>query len=332
MLKRLFLIFLCMNIFISCGKKTKKQGLKLINKPFISSEELEKAELFILPGFKILEKENSNDLYILSLSDRVLAKFKNGKFIKSYKAPEGQGPGDMIFPRTIFFNGKDSICVHDEFKKRILVFDYELNYIKEYKCSSLDIVRIYPIKEGFLAFVRPKLWENSYCVTQFDNNFNIVDEFVPANKKLNWVEWSHYILMNNVHFLDQDTLSHSSLRCYYKNCCIDLYHIKSKEKFLSLKWEQDYTPTKKSIKNYKNNYYNIFIGKKYGKYYVVNNHYTKYLRAPKKKDLLIFDLKGKLVKRDKNYPYRLIWSNSEKVYFIDEDEESIGILDIVNEE
>ncbi len=327
MLKRLFFIFLCVNIFISCGKKTKKQGLKLISKSFISSEDLEKAELFTLSGFKILEKENSNDLYILGSLDRVLAKFNKGKLIKSYKVPKGQGPGDMIAPRSIFFNGKDSICVHDIRKRKILVFDYELNYIREYKCNNLkfDLERIYPIKEGFLGFGESS--STSCCVAQFDNNFNIIDEFVPANKKLNWA-WSDYFLVNTVRFLNQDTLAHSSARYYYKNCCIDLYHIRSKEKFLSLKWEQDYTPTKKSIEGMKNYYYNFFIGQ-YGKYYVVNNYSAKYFGAANKKDLLIFDLKGKLVKRDKNYPYRFIWSNSEKIYFIDEDDESIGILDIV---
>ncbi len=339
-MKRLILLFVisCVLLFSSCNKEQKevKVAKNIKNKAtkkekvfntncYITAEELKKAGFLRLDSFKFYMLKDKDGIdYLLNEGDLILAKFKDGKFVKSYKAPKGQGPGDMIVPKSIFVS-EGKINVFDMQKGTLVVFDKELNYLEDIRLNSIENMELSPIKGGFIGI---GLYENKYNFVVLDDKFKIKEKFVPLNKiPAGLSDYVFPMSLNKGCIIDENNVSRTFWHYINKECKIDIYDIQSKEKKLSLNWEQDRVVSKKDIIDMKNIYYFHYI-QKAGKYYVVQ---TKLKKGPKsERDILIFDLKGKMIKKIKNFSYDFVRIlNNKFLYFIDDDENLICLKLII---
>jgi hypothetical protein len=289
---------------------------------FITLSTLEKAgfEHFDAINFVILFMDDSS--YILNKKDHSIVRFKGKTPLKVFKE-EGQGPGGLIDPRSVFFYDPETLAIFDITKASVLLFDLDLNYKKEVRVNT-DILKLQDTKNGFVAFGT----FGEYLFAKLDSNFNVIETFVKAKKTTPFRNMYPQSL-NMGYLLTENKIAHTSWLFTSKNCKADIFDINTQKNVASLNWEQSHSPTQKDIDNRTNMYSSNYIGK-YGKYYVVHNSFFKNIRGHGIHELLIFYENGKLHSKH-DFPFNIIQcydaSGDTRIYFMDENED-ISFFDL----
>jgi hypothetical protein len=297
----------------------KGKDLRNLKQKFISLSQLEAAgfEHISAADFDLLF--DGDHVYLLNMRDLRVAIYEDGKLLKVYNAPRGQGPQDMLAPKSIFFYDGDTLAIHDYSRQSIIFFDRDLNYKREQK---LDIRFEVMAQTSFgLMATDP---EHKHMFAFLDGQFNVVDTFVEKYDKLPFKEYFFYeSMLNKEFFVGKNIVGHSHRHQINKKCKIDLYNLESRAHTISLHWEQTTKPTKKDFLK-KRNLYCSSLTRKLGPYYVVHNVTIGQLsdRSSCTYDLLIFDGLGKLIYKADNLPFRILRFQSDcndtKLYVMEE--------------
>lgn len=272
--------------------------------------------------FQLLFKNEA--LYIFNKEDFLIAKYAGNKLQRVFKTNKGQAPAEMITPGSLISYDNDTIAVFDFAKMSILLFDLDLNYIKEIKTDS-RFRRMDRVGVDLVAMLN---YKNEDVFAILDKNFKIVNTIVRANNKIPFERfWP--TLLNMGYFLEKNLVAHSYWVFPREECNVNIHKLNG-DMVAMLTWEQPFIPTAKSIREGTNIYSCIYVGK-YGSYFAVQNSHSKTLLGSKKHyDFLIFDQGGSLKYRG-DFPYSILkTSNSPKatrIYFLD-DEEGISTVDV----
>lgn len=307
-------------------KITAKKNIAKHIKKFMTSEVLEETGFEHFAGVDYFLLLKSKDFYIFNEKDFMIAKFTGNKPQRIFKTREGQAPKEMINPTSFFLYDKDTIAVFDIAKASILLFDLDLNYIKEFKVDS-RFGRMNRVGENLVAMLTSIKQENVFAI--LDSNFNIVNTFVIANQKL---PFERFIprFMNAGYFPGKNLLAHSYWCFPYKKCHVNIHDLNG-ELVVTLPWEQPFTPNEKTFKEGKGLYGSNYVGK-HGSYYAVQCSYSKVLFGPRNYEFMIFDQEGTL-KYKGDFPYIILETSNRgidtKIYFMDDDE-SISYIDVTD--
>lgn len=330
-LKKSLIVFLIISFIASCsGDQSKAGKKKIVLKPrnFISLPVLEKAgiEHIAFAGLEIMFR--GEVAYILCHKDNLLLSFKGDQPLRKYQA-YGQGPGEFLRTVSLFLYDANTIGVFDNTKCGVLLFDLDLNFIREQKINT-GIRKLYhsPQYDCFYAF--GDFFDTIFV--KLDRNFKEVEYFGEPNKVL---PFKNYLpgLLNMGYLLDEGLVAHSEWMFSKKECEIKIINPRKKQIQLTLKWSQAHTPTQKDIDTFTNGYgsFNVEIC---GKYYMVYNTFNPTIRGKKIPDLLIFDEKGNVVYRDQKFAYDIISSCNKQgdpgFYVLDKDD-NIVFMEIVEE-
>ena len=119
------------------------------------------------------------------------------------------------------------------------MFDLDLNYLKEIRVKNffLDLART---GQGLTA--RQFTMETEDVFAFLDENFNVVETFLKANKKRPFKKFIPG-QVNHGYFLDQRHVAYTYAKYPYKECKIDIYDLDTRKMVLTLKWEQSHSPT-----------------------------------------------------------------------------------------
>lgn len=262
----------------------------------------------------------------MNSKDYLVAKYNEsgGNPLNVFKGEYGQGPTDMLVPRSLFNFGVNKVGIYDVRNQKILVLDSNLKYLEEINCKK-NFVEIYSSQRGLLALLD---YKSNHAMAFIDDTMTIKQEFIAANKKTP-SEKFYPQLLNTGFYLNTGLVSHSYRLFPYKKCTIVIYDIESMKDKLTLNWEQPFSPTLKDIENRKNLYFCVYVGK-HDRYFVVETIVNKTLKSSPEYHLLIFNETGKLL-LNQECPYKLIHYCSDeenaKVFFVDENE-NISYIDI----
>ncbi len=327
MIKSAFVLIL-MFFLIGCSKtenanNSKPQSVSAIK--FLSSEVLEEA------GFKHIDAMFfelffvGNNTYLLNSSDNMIARFVNGKADRVY-SQYGQAGGEFLSASSIFLSDPGTIGIFDTQKSCVLLFDTELNY-KDQKRTSHSIRKLSKTDKGIFAF--GDFGKAFYA--RLDDNFNIIDYFgdrsfeglkIPFEGLYPYALYMGYLLQNG-EFADTSWLH------VYSPCKVDIIDPISKKIKCSLEWENHYPQTQKTIQNRTDSYSCYLVGK-YGKFYVVQNSFSKKPNSVPVNDLIIFSENGKYFGK-LDFKWQIISSsgvkNDSRVFFLD-DNEDIAFFDL----
>lgn len=305
---------------------TAKKNIQDYFKKFMTMETLEKAgfEHFDGVSFKLLSL--NKNLYILNNKDYLIAKFMGDKLQRVFKTQKGQAPKELITPISFFVYDNDTLAIFDRTKYSVLLFDHDLNYLKEIKLKG-QFERVDRVGKILVARLNVHA-KNVFAI--LDNKFEIVKTIVKSNTKAPFDQF-YPRLLNVAFFLGEELLAHSYWLFPYKKCHVNIHDLKG-GLIVTLPWEQPFTPTAKSFEERKNWYGSNYIGK-YGSYYVVKcSHSKTLLGSVRHHDLLIFDEKGTLKYRG-DFPYiiRKVSENANdtKIFFMDDDE-GISYIDVID--
>jgi len=324
-MKRLSLVFLIISLLSFCSQDAEMKNNLDIGKKFkkfITLSTLEKAgfEHLDADSFVILSRAGSS--YILNKKDHLIVKFMGNNPLKMYKE-EGQGPGGMIDPRSMFSYDPETLSIFDITKASVLLFDLDLNYKREVRVNT-DILKLKDIKDGFVAFGA----FGDYLFARLDKNFKVIETFVKADKTMPFRNMFPQSL-NMGYLLTGNKIAHTAWLFTSKNCKADILDLSTQKNIVSLKWEQSHSPTQKDIDNRTNMYSSNYIGK-HGKYYVVHNSFFKNISDQGTNELLIFQENGKLHSKH-DFPFSIIRcynsSGDTRIYFMDNDED-ISFFDL----
>lgn len=324
----LIVLWLVLLSFCSQSGSTKKvegKSFEKYFKPFISMSTLEKAgfEHFNPPYYSMVIK--GPYFYILNQSDRMVAKFEGIKPLRAFKAAEGQAPKEMINPKSVFFYDRDTVAVFDVTKLKVLMFDLDLNYLREVKVQD-KFFNMYGTNKGVLAFA---YWTQGHVFAFIDKDFNETETFVKANQKMPFDQF-YPPLLNNGFLLNGTLAAHTYRLQPRKECKLDVYDINTKKRVITLNWKQPFTPSQSSLNARKNMYFTVYAGK-HGNFYVVQNQIIRRLRTKTwELYLLVFDQHGELI-RHIRFPHFLMRTQKDddapEMYFFN-DEENISYIDI----
>jgi len=325
-------VLLVITIISSCSTNKddnawKKKDLKKFIKTEIPIETLEEV------GFESIDREwihllfKDSYIYVLNQNDRQIVKFKGEKPLKSYKSPEGMGPGDFLFPRYSFFKDDHTLAILDRGKTSVLFFDEDLNYLGEKK-----LMKLYVIMSQTGGIIAGGQITKDKVFTTFDRDFNEVEKFVDINTKLPFQQF-HIGLLNKVYFLHGGYGVHTLSWYYEKACSLDIYNLATKKKILTLDWELPNNPTEKNYRENKDFSCSEYVGFHGSFYVVMNGFYKRSLQEPKP-ELLVFDQQGNMILR-RDFPFRFLSFDKEVndtlLYFLDEHDNiaSIDLMDIL---
>lgn len=324
----IILIYLVLLPSCSQSERTKEAGeqsFKKHFKQFIPLAALERAgfQHFNPPFYSMVIK--GPYFYILNQSDHMIAKFKGSKPLRVYKAAEGQAPKEMINPKSVFFYNQHTIAVFDITKLKVLMFDLDLNYLREEKVTD-KFFSMFGSNKGILAFA---YWTQGYVFALIDEEFNEFETFVKANKKIPFDRF-YPPLLNMGFMLNGNLAAHTYRLQPRKQCKLDVYDINTTKRVITLKWEQPFTPSQGSFNARKNMYFTVYAGR-HGSFYVIQNQIIRRMGSKTSElYLLVFDRTGEL-KRHTRFPHLIMRTqkdnNAPELYFFD-DEENLSYVDI----
>lgn len=326
-MKKLFLLLLTVLLLISYSyshENKKKQKATIEPTVLLTAAQLEKYGFVSLDGEEFLLLFLDEGFILSNYKDKLLIRYKSPDDVRQYKE-YGKGPGQFLAPGDMFKYDDQTIGMFDLIKKSVLLFDLDLNYLGEIKVDP-KTARISSLGDSnrFIAFGYFK----GKIFAFLDRDFKIMETFVPEVTKgpFPGLTPTH---LNFGYFLNNSQFAYSLTYFTGKECSADIYDADTKEISLTLKWEQDHLPTKEDKKQLKNRYYRGTIHSHNG-YYLVLNAFMRDMYAMPKYDLIIFDQKGKIRFRDKDFPYspiiNIYSTPKSRIYFITEDE-NLAYLD-----
>ena len=146
-------IFLSFFSFLCEGKELKNISLKEV----LSIGGLENDVLYMWAWVTV---DNKGNIYVTDSIDCSIKKFNSKGVLIKKAGGEGQGPGEFLAPRLIFYR-KGMLYVTDEKKRGIQVFDEELNY-KFHIPINLPIFDFNVLCDGNLVVSAFPLNKNDY--------------------------------------------------------------------------------------------------------------------------------------------------------------------------
>lgn len=266
-------------------------------------------------------------LYVLNMRDNMIAQFEGAELRNVFKARQGQGPKDMLAPKSMFFYGDDKLAVHDYEKKKIVFFDLDLNYIEEVTVSK-PFLTFANWGQGIIA----ELSSQEYVFGLVDDKFNITESFVKANTELPFERYFRHWL-NEGHFINAWLIGHTHRLQPREDCKVDVYNLKNKKHVLSLEWSHLFPPAQKNIDTRKNLLFTVFIAK-IGRFYVIQNSIMRTFSPDSDFELLVFDENGRLISRG-DFPFKLlriqraVKETDMRLYVMDDDED-IAYFDLMS--
>ena len=171
-ISRAILVSLCFFLLISCGLKKEKvekivedgvevvvnhlKPYKIDNKSSFTLEEIFKIDTedtdivnLGIPDIRGFVVNSSGEIFILRTiegeGDFVFKFDRNGRFIKSF-APQGPGPGEIQNPYHIAIDSEDNILIVDAGKRKILKYDKDGVFIKDYNGRGVRFIASAPKK------------------------------------------------------------------------------------------------------------------------------------------------------------------------------------------
>lgn len=304
-------------LYWSCSKGMEKEVPKNIpvdSKMFLDYSILEEAgfEHFNTDYFGMLI--NGCYTYVFNRKDSMLVRFNDGKPDRVYKR-YGQGPSEFLNLISIFPFDPVTIAAFDNQKMKIFLFDPDLNLKNEIGVNQA-IRQISRVNGKLVAFGD----FNDGIFALFDNDLKIIDTFGEKKRRIPFKNvLPTYLYMG--YLLDEEVADTSWFHVY-STCKVDIIDPVSKKIKVSLKWENPHTPTQKSIDLSENFYSSYYVGK-HGKFYAVQNDFSKSINSGSSYDLLLFTEDGKLHSTvDLNYPV-LTTKNTDvnynsRIYYMDD--------------
>lgn len=264
-------------------------------------------------------------LYILNMRDRMIAQFEGAELRSVYKAQYGQGPKDMLAPKSMFFYGDKNLAVHDYEKKKIIFFDLNLKYIREVTVSDAFLT-FGNSEQGIVAV----LSFMSHVFGIVNKNFSIAESFVKVNTELPFQRYRSRWL-NEGFFLNTKLAAHTYWLQPKKTCKVDVYDLKNKRHMIRLEWPNRFSPAQKNIDQRKNLLFTVFIAK-VGRFFVIQNSIMKTFSPIADFELLVFDDKGALISRG-NFPFKLlrlrkVTDDKDMLLYVMDDDEDISYIDL----
>lgn len=331
-MKKMLLILLSVSLIISCSSSPGSndfQQKKIKPKVILTSAQLEKlgfekfeAKFFLMYLLK--------DGFILgNVKDNNIIRYKSPDDIRQYRA-KGEGPAHFLRVLNIFKYDEQTIGVFDNLKNSVLLFDLDLNYMRELRVNPF-FQRISSLK-GDRQFIALGLFKKKVFAL-LDQDFKIKEKFIDKNTTSRLPQM-YSVILNHGYFLNESKFVFT--RRYYdeKECHADIYDVDTRKVILTLRWEQDRRPTKQDRLKLENNYYSKYVFE-FEDYFVMTNLFVKNLGAIDKYDLIIFNKKGEIKYRDKNFPYypiEIFNNPKSRLYFITDNEDLayIELKDLVD--
>lgn len=262
-------------------------------------------------------------LYLLNSRDRMIVKFSNQQPIKILKIEKGVDERKMMFPVNIILYDPKTIAVFDFEKRSVLFYDMELHFIKEQKVKG-NIIGISNNEGDTTVF----LLNSNFLLGQMDKSLNIVGTYIREYEKTPFRSY-YKRLLNQIFFMTGGLVGHTKWLQFEKQCKFDIYDMKKKKRIIRLSWEQ---PFKLNEINFlaKRDLYATNNAVIAGGYYIIQNAIQRSIEERVVYELLVFDMRGKLVFRGE-IPYGLIrfkkgWRDN--FLYMMNDEGSIVALDV----
>ena len=278
---------------------------------FIKNEALKKAGFQNLdsPNFKLLFC--GNYCYILNITDRIVARFYNGKPDRAYQA-YGQGVGEFLYPRSLFLIDQETIAIHDVGKSAIICLDPTLNYKDEIDVDRA-VQNLTRIGKGNIAF--GNFGHLSFVL--LDKKFEKFESLykIPESKDVNNMPDS---LLYKGYLIDGNEIAYTNRIYFDAECHLNIISLDTRRIRISLKWKHPHPPKTKTALD-KNNVYSYYIGK-HGNTYVIQNLYSRLLKGKEIGEILFFDEMGNLVSR-KTSPFKIIdnYNKDDRLFFLDDE-------------
>lgn len=320
-----FLILTLISIFaLHCTKSenpTPKKSLPA-GKPYIGVDALEKAGIEHLDPRLFGMLNTDKFTYILNRKDNLIARFIGGKADRIYNHA-GQGPGETLNAFNIFQLPGGQIAVYDTQKSVILFFDKELNLEKEVRVP-VSIRKILFGKGKYYAF--GDFDKNIFAV--YDADFKKLETFGIRNRKAH-LEIRFPATLYMGYLLIGGEVADTSWLHISSKCKVDIIEIENRKVKCTLEWDHPSPPNQKAINLGLNNYSSRYICKT-GGIYVVQNAFSKKLKAESRYDLLLFDDRGMMIAAFQNVPQvlRTVKSRDDKKLFFIDDECNISYLNV----
>lgn len=198
---------------------------------FMSESDFEKNGIYNVCELNVAIALSDKFVYLLAKKERVILKTdKSGKVLNRFQANEGQGPGELIDPKD-FAIYKNNVAIHDITKRRILLFDSNLNYIDEITPPD-GVERIIPdLHGGWVAWQEGEgnvfaryndKWEKVSSFGEFKETVAL-SNIMPAALKRGYLSSSAAIV--------------SSWAFYNPKCRAVVYFIDENKSHLELTWD-----------------------------------------------------------------------------------------------
>lgn len=165
------------------------QKIKFIKKFEIGSEE-KSEEIF----FKIsdIKADKENNIFILDSADNCIKKFtKDGRFVKK-GGRKGEGPGELMSPSSLAIDENGNIYVNEIIGRRLIIYDNNLNFIKQIKLQSPGIKDIVAASsETILGLSYPITLSDKYFIKFSNDGFitqSFFEKFHPRAPRLQYID------------------------------------------------------------------------------------------------------------------------------------------------
>ena len=324
-----FPIFLILFLVISIvfifprGPKDRINSIQPLLKTVISVAQLESSGFgYIYDNcFDLLFTQKA--LYLLNSRDRMIVKFSGQQPMKTLKVEKGVEEKKMMFPVNLFLYNPKTLAVFDFEKRSVLFYNMELHFLNEQKIKG-NIIGITNNEGDTTAF----LLNSDFLLGQMDKNLNIVKTYIRGYEKTPFRRYFKRFL-NQVFFMTGGLAGHTKWLQFENQCKLDIYDMKKKKRIISLYWEQPFKLDEIHFISKRDLYVtiNAVIA---GGYYIIQNAIQRSVGERAVYELLIFDLRGKLVFRGET-PYGLMRFSKgwrDKLLYMMNDEGSIVALDV----
>ena len=282
----------------------------------IGEDLFENNKIFVVDNNSISVAQDENFLYLLAKDELILIKTDlKGKPLYRYQAKRGQGPGDMLTPKSVSFFG-NGIAVLDANKSSIIFFTKDLQYENE-KIVPSSIERLSATSRG--DWVAWKKSEKNYAAL-YDKEMNLIRDFGAYD-----VDKVPYKGVFRLHtervYLTEASVILTSWIYFKPECRLVRADVYDKGDPVQSVWENPENTTENDFLRDRNIYQSImFVGA--GEYIIGHFRDNKILSKDYDDSILIFDKKGKCVfeQRDISFePLNATFANgAANVYMIRE--------------
>jgi len=146
----------------------------------LSIEEVEGREEYIFSLIHSIAVDDTERIFVLDIKEANMKVFdRDGNYMQTI-GMKGQGPGEMIRPRSVFITSQNEIIIHDRAKRRMIYYSSDGNQIKSVSLSKVFIRSISLDSKGnFIADIHIRKPEEQLLeLCKFDSDFNTLKSYL----------------------------------------------------------------------------------------------------------------------------------------------------------